>query len=438
MKRFTFLAFDLVLFLAVSALVAVSVLFIFSSGVNAAGAVVSNEFIKQLIWAISGLALMVTFSFISYNTLRAFSPYIYAVTCVLLLLTLFLGREVNGAHSWLGIGELGIQPSEFSKIATILFLALYFTGIGNGIKELPRFLLGLLIIAAPMGLILLQPDMGTALVFIPIFIAMAYIAGAQVKHLMFILLFGALTIFFGAVPAMARRGGADAAPFFSLLADTGFFWIFTGASLLLAGLSFLGYRFLKQKYFYWLLYAFSVLSLSMLMSFPLSRMLQDYQIMRMLIFLNPELEAKGAGWNIIQSITAIGSGGFMGKGFLGGTQSHGGFLPQQSTDFIFSILAEEWGFLGGILVLAIYILILLRSLSIVWSSREDYATLIGTGILAMLFFHVLVNVGMAMGIMPVTGIPLMLLSYGGSSLWTAMIGIGIIMNISRRRLYSQR
>jgi rod shape determining protein RodA len=435
MKRASILSFDIVLFLSVTGLAAIGTLFIFSSGINAAGVIVSREFIKQLIFGLTGIALMITFSFISYNTLRVYALYIYAATCLLLLLTLFIGREVNGAHSWLGIGELGIQPSEFAKISTILFLALYFTGIGNGIRELPRFLLGLLIIFAPMALILLQPDMGTALVFIPIFIAMAYIAGAQVKHLLFIVLTGLLTIVFGAIPAMARRAGAESAPMLSLLADAELFLIFAAVSLVLAVLSFLGHRSLRQRYFHWIFYGNSILFISMILSIPLSRVLQDYQIMRMLIFLNPERESLGAGWNIIQSITAIGSGGFWGKGFLQGTQSHYRYLPQQSTDFIFSILAEEWGFLGGILILGIFIVILLRGLSIVWGSRDDYAMLIGTGILAMLFFHLVVNVGMAMGIMPVTGIPLMLLSYGGSSLWTAMGGIGILMNISRRRQY---
>ncbi|HET6486312.1 MAG TPA: FtsW/RodA/SpoVE family cell cycle protein, partial [Spirochaetia bacterium] len=129
-----------------------------------------------------------------------------------------------------------------------------------------------------------------------------------------------------------------------------------------------------------------------------------------------------------------GSGGFFGKGFLQGTQSHYRFLPQQSTDFLFSILAEEWGFLGALLVFGLFLLILLRGISIVWASREDYATLVGAGILAMVFFHVVVNAGMAMGVMPVTGITLMFLSYGGSSLWTAMMGIGILMNIGRRRM----
>jgi rod shape determining protein RodA len=433
LRRVSAFSFDLVLFAAVMALVIIGVLFIYSSGVNASGALVSSEFIKQMVWAITGVALLLFFAFFSYSVLRTYSLYIYAASLLLLLLTLVIGREVNGAHSWIGVWELGIQPSEFAKITTILFLAMYFTGIGNGIRELPRFLLGLLIVLIPVLLILLQPDMGTALVFFPIFLVIAYIAGAQVKHLMFILLTGALMVAFAAMPSLSRHS-TSGARLLSLLSDPDFLKYLLIAILAVVGLSYFGLRSFKQRSFYWILYASCILLLSLCASLALRIVLKDYQIMRMVIFLNPQLDPQGAGWNILQSITAIGSGGFWGKGFLQGTQSHYRFLPQQSTDFIFSILAEEWGFLGGIFIFALFLAILLRGMSIIWSSHDDYAILVGSGILSMLFFHVVVNAGMAMGIMPVTGIPLMLLSYGGSSLWTAMSGVGILMNISQRRM----
>jgi rod shape determining protein RodA len=198
-------------------------------------------------------------------------------------------------------------------------------------------------------------------------------------------------------------------------------------------LALLGWRWTKRRYFYWIGWASSVTTAASIGSLAARALLRDYQIMRLAIFVDPQLDPRGAGWNILQSITAIGSGGLFGKGWLQGTQSQLQYLPQQSTDFIFSILAEEWGFLGAVFVLGLFMVILLRGLSIVWGSREDYSLLAGTGVLSMLFFHVLVNVGMAMGIMPITGIPLLLLSYGGSSLWTAMAGAGILMNINRRR-----
>ncbi len=286
----------------------------------------------------------------------------------------------------------------------------------------------------PIGLTLLQPDMGTALVFIPIFVLMAYVAGAQGKHLFFILAAGTLTVILASVPSIARRTGAGGASLMGLFGDLDFLKYMLLAAAAVAALSIAGFRSLKQRSFYWIAYGALIFLASACGSLLLRVLLKDYQIMRLVIFTNPRMDPQGAGWNILQSVTAVGSGGFWGKGFLQGTQSHYRFLPQQSTDFIFSILAEEWGFLGGVAVLGLFLVIFLRGISIVWGAREDYAVMAGSGILAMLFFHVVVNVGMAMGIMPVTGIPLPMLSYGGSSLWTALSGLGILINISRRRL----
>ncbi len=429
MKKLASQAIDIPLAGAVLALMIIGLMFVYSSGVNASGVVVSTEYVKQIVWMVTGIAIMAAFAFINYSSLRTFALYIYLGNILLLLLTLVVGKEVNGAHSWLGIGDLGIQPSEIAKISTILFLATYLTGIGNGIKELPRFLLALVIVIVPMFLIVLQPDMGTALVFFPIFLLMCFIAGAQLKHLMFILVTGILAICFATLPSIAQQTGGSR--FVNLISESEFMLYFLLAMAVVTGLAALGYRMARQRYFYWIFFVSLIVVSSLILSFGLR--LKDYQISRMIIFINPQSDSQGAGWNIIQSVTAIGSGGFGGKGFLRGTQSHLRFLPQQSTDFIFSIIAEEWGFLGGILVFALFLVVLLRGMSIVWGSRDDYATLVGGGILSMLFFHIVVNAGMAMGIMPVTGIPLPFLSYGGSSLWTALCGIGILMNIARRR-----
>lgn len=434
MKKFTLASFDLVLSGAAFLLIVIGILFIYSSGINSSGSQASTEFIRQIIWAVSGLALMVFFSFFSYTTLRALSLYIYGVGLFLLVVTLVIGRTVNGARSWLGFAEIGIQPAEFMKIGTILFLATYFTGIGSGIRELPRFLLGIVIIFVPVGLILLQPDMGEALVYFPIFLIMAYIAGAQPRHLLFILFAAVIAFLLAAVPTLHSQSGARGATFLSVIADQEILKYLLLAGALITALAFGGWRWFQRRYFFWISWASGLFTAGSAISYALQSVLKPYQIMRLVIFVNPQLDPQGAGWNIIQSVTAIGSGGFFGKGWLHGTQSHYAFLPQQSTDFIFSILAEEWGFLGGLLVFALFLVIFLRGISIVWGAREDYAMLTGTGILSMIFFHTLVNAGMAMGIMPVTGIPLMFLSLGGSALWTALIGIGILMNISRRRL----
>ncbi|MGO9309251.1 MAG: rod shape-determining protein RodA [Spirochaetia bacterium] len=434
MRKLTLASFDMVLFGSTCILLGIGILFIYSSGINANGVQVSAEFLRQIVWSLTGLVLLVCFALLSYTTLRMFSLSLYAGCLFLLLLTLVIGRQVNGARSWLGFSEIGIQPAEFMKIAAILFLAAYFTGIGNGIRELPRFLLGLVIILIPIALILLQPDMGEALAFLPIFLLMGFVGGAQVRHLLFILFAGVLAFVLAAIPTLHARAGLTGASFFGLLSDPDIMKYLLLAAAVVAGLAFAGWRSFRQKYFLWIAWTAALVVTGGFLSVALRVVLKDYQIMRLVIFVNPQIDPQGAGWNIIQSVTAIGSGGLHGKGWLHGTQSHYQFLPQQSTDFIFSILAEEWGFLGALLVFALFLAILLRGISIVWASREDYAMLAGTGILSMIFFHVLVNVGMAVGIMPVTGIPLMFLSYGGSSLWAGLIGVGILMNISRRRL----
>ncbi len=415
------------------ALVVIGILFIYSSNVSAGGTVTSRETLKQVVWAVLGIGVLVFFALFGYGRLRALSLYIYAGNLVLLVLTLAIGQTVNGARSWLGFWELGIQPSEFMKISTVLFLATYFTGIGNGIRELPRFLLGLLVITVPMGLILLQPDMGTAIVLIPIFLLMAFIAGADPRHLWFIVLVGALALVLAAVPSLRAHAGASRESLAAVVADPDMLKYLIPAAFVVATLSALGYRSFRRQYFFWIAWAAGAFVLGAALSLLVRVVLKDYQIMRLVIFVNPRLDPQGAGWNIIQSVTAIGSGGLFGKGFLRGTHSRYQFLPQQSTDFIFSVLAEEWGFLGALAVFGLYVVLLLRGMGLVWAAKEDYGLLVGTGILTMVFFHLLVNVGMAMGIMPVTGIPLLFLSYGGSSLWTGLAGVGIVMNIGARR-----
>ena len=163
------------------------------------------------------------------------------------------------------------------------------------------------------------------------------------------------------------------------------------------------------------------------------KVLKDYQIKRLIVFIDPDSDPRGAGWNIIQSKVAIGSGNIFGQGFLRGTQSHYRFLPEQSTDFIFSILAEEFGFVGGISVFILYLVILLRMIFILRKANTAFGYYVCAGIIAMFFFHFIINVGMVMGIMPITGIPLLLLSYGGSSLWTAMICLGLVMSIKAHK-----
>ncbi len=433
MKRVSLFSFDFILLSATLALTVIGVLFIYSSNITSTGLVFSNEYIKQLIWALSGSILLVLFAYFSYTRLRNLSVYIYGFTILLLLITALIGKEVNGARSWLGMGDYGVQPSEFAKLALILFLAVYLRGVGNGVRELPRFVLGLGIALLPMGLILLQPDMGTALVFLPIFLVMVFMAGARLRHIFFLLAAGVLVVVISVLPSFERLILERELTLLNLISNLNLLKYLLIAVLFIALLAGWGYFRFKRGYFYWILYTAAILLTGVLGSLAAGVVLRDYQIMRLIIFINPRVDPQGAGWNIIQSVTAVGSGGFWGKGFLQGTQSHYRFLPQQSTDFIFSILAEEWGFIGGMVVFMLFLVILIRGIRIAYTARGSYALYVGSGIVAMIFFHVMVNIGMAMGIMPITGIPLFFLSYGGSSLWTAMIGVGILLNIYQRR-----
>jgi rod shape determining protein RodA len=202
---------------------------------------------------------------------------------------------------------------------------------------------------------------------------------------------------------------------------------------IIAALALFGFIRYRKRYFFWIVYGVAVIVISLGASFMSHKVLKDYQIMRLIVFIDPNVDPRGAGWNITQSITAIGSGGLSGKGFLQGTQSHYRFLPQQSTDFIFSIFSEESGFLGGLLVFALFLLICLRLVRIMKTTSDSFGVYIAAGLSAMLIFHFLINVGMAMGIMPITGIPLLFMSYGGSSVISAMTGIGLALSIYVRR-----
>jgi rod shape determining protein RodA len=201
----------------------------------------------------------------------------------------------------------------------------------------------------------------------------------------------------------------------------------------IAGIALFGFIRYRKRYFYWIVYFTAIVILSLGASFAARKALKDYQIMRLIVFLDPDVDPRGSGWNIIQSITAIGSGGFTGKGYLQGTQSHYRFLPQQSTDFIFSIFSEEWGLLGGLLVFGLFLIICLRLVRIMKSTSDPFGAFIAAGLAAMFVFHFLINVGMTMGIMPITGIPLLFMSYGGSALTSAMTGIGIALSVYTRR-----
>lgn len=432
LKNFTY--FDYVLFLAVVVLSSVGVLFIYSSGVNSNGESVSYEYVKQIVWLATGVALMVAVTLMDYRRVADRALLLFGVALFVLLYTRLFGRYVNGAKSWIGIGELGIQPSEFTKIVYIIYLARYLDKSDRIESDFRRFVKAGAIMVVPMLLILSQPDLGTASVYFPIFLAVCFVAGLPLRYLGMVFFGGALTILFTVLPLWEKAIFRHAIPAIRILTDAR---ITAGVAIALGivtVLAMIGRLMFKARYYYWIAYVVGIVTFALVASVGASHVLKDYQIMRLIVFLDPNVDPLGSGWNIIQSITAIGSGGPIGRGFLHGTQSHYRFLPQQSTDFIFSILSEEWGFLGGLFVFALYGIIIYRGVTVMRKAESRFGVLIATGIVCMYFFHFIVNIGMVMGMMPITGIPLLFLSYGGSSLWTAMISAGLLMSINMRRL----
>lgn len=428
-----FALFDYLLLSASVFLMIIGIFFIFSSGINSENILVSNEYIKQIIWAITSLFIMFFAALIDYRKIKRWLKWIFPGLLALLIFTRFFGRYVNGARSWLGIGSLGIQPSEFGKTVFILFLAMYLEKTEK-ISERKRFITALFILILPVGLILLQPDLGTASVYIPIFLLMCFVAGVPIRYLLLVFLFGMLTIIMTVLPVWESQIVKQDIPWVTLFTNFKLRMIVIFACSMVTLVGILGNLLLKRRYFFWIAFVFGIITFSLLASVAAGKVLKDYQIKRLIVFLDPQTDPLGSGWNIIQSKIAIGSGSIFGQGFLKGTQSHYRFLPQQSTDFIFSILSEELGFAGGLLVFFLYFVIIFRTFFIMKGANNSFGYYIATGIMGMLFFHFVVNIGMVMGIMPITGIPLLFLSYGGSSLWNVMFCMGLLMSINFRRL----
>ena len=325
---------------------------------------------KQIIAAIIGIAMVIGLMTFDYHISERGYYALYFLNLLLLIAVLLFGKEVNGAKSWFHIGPLGIQPSEFAKIFLILTLARHLSQ-KDSLSSFFDLISAFVHIGVPLLLILLQPDLGTAMVLVAILFGMLYLAGARPKHL------GAIVLSVVAIVVV---------------------WALLSA--------FFG------------------------VPFPL----KSYQIARLTAFVNPQKYYDGAGYNVIQSMTAVGSGRFLGKGLFNSTQGRLGFLPEHHTDFIFAIFGEEFGFLGCFLLLLGYLLLIWRGLKIAYQAKDLYGSLIAGGVVSMFLFHVLVNVGMNIGIMPITGIPLPFISAGGSSMMVNLVGVGLLLNVWSRRL----
>lgn len=364
----------------------------------------ANYFSLQLGWIGLGLTVIAITTFLPHRLFYTWSYLFYAIAFILLILVFLIGTTGKGATRWIYIGGLGFQPSEFAKIAVLLALGRFLTENRNDINHLSTFMIASGIVLVPMALIMRQPDLGTSLVLLVLLLPIFYWAGLETKKLFFII-----------------------TPMITLLASFNFY-VFFVVMLLIVGILYLIRPPIHQ----------AVLSFSGnigvgLITPLLWNQLKDYQKSRILVFWNPESDPLGAGYQIIQSKVAIGSGGFFGKGFLNGSQTQLRFLPEQHTDFIYAVIAEELGFIGVFIGLFLFAALLLRTVHLADQFKNKFSSLIAVGIGTILAFHMFVNIGMTIGLFPVTGLPLPFISYGGTALLTNMFMIGLLMNFYRHR-----
>lgn len=353
---------DKILLYSVLLVSALGMLFVYSAtGARGTGGDgLSSLVIKQGVWVMIGLTLLFLIANADYRKMLYFAYFAYGLNLAALVFLLLFGGERYGARRWIALGPVSLQPSEFVKITMILALAAFMGERREKTRTLKNYLGAVVLIMPAFVLIFLQPDLGTAIVLIPIFFSVMYICGEKARYIVTSIAAGLLSL-----PV---------------------FW----------------------------------------------SLLKDYQRTRLLVFINPNLDPLGAGYTIIQSKIAIGSGGFFGKGWLNGTQSYLKFLPERHTDFIFSVVGEEWGFIGALLLIGLYALVIVRGINIMSATRDIYGRAVAAGVVTLIAFQVFVNISMTAGLMPVVGLPLPMISYGGSNTVATLIGIGFLLSIGRR------
>jgi rod shape determining protein RodA len=377
---------------------------IYSSTSNSGSEYLRGMYKRQILWGILALLFLWLTVEIPQRFLYDFAYLIFGVGIFALILVLVLGEEAMGACRWFKFGSFTLQPSELTKLGTVFAIARYLSQKHLNCNRPKNLIIPLLLAWLPFLLVLKQPDLGTAVVFVALLPPLLYWAGLEPLNLFFLI-----------------------SPFLSGLSA------FSHISLLLFWTVLVLVLYRCRPTFAVTL-TIALVNLTVGVATPMIwEHLHNYQKQRIITFLNPGSDPYGAGYQIIQSKVAIGSGGFTGKGFMHGTQTKLAFLPERHTDFIFSVIGEELGFLGALFILVLFFLIIRRSLEIASSVKIPFSSLMAVGLTAILAFHVFVNIGMTVGIMPVTGLPLPFISYGGSSLVMNSILIGLLLNIGRRR-----
>lgn len=370
---------------------------------------------RQMLWIGTSLLIGLSILVIEGKFYAAFSYPIYLLVILILLVVLVIARDVQGARSWIEIGSFKLQPSEFAKFATNMAVAKYLSSLGIRMEDLKTKITAGLIILFPMALVLLQNDTGSALVFFA-FIFVLYREGLSQNVLIFGFFAGVLFILALMVPNTILLG-------------------------IIGSLGIIAYLLMrKTRKNLLVIFLITVMSAGVVFSvdYAFNKMLQPHQRERIEVLLGKRSDPKGAGYNVNQSLIAIGSGGLSGKGFLQGTQTKYDFVPEQSTDFIFCTVGEEWGFIGTSVVLLLYLGLLYRIIFIAERQRSQYTRIYAYGVASILFFHLMINVGMAIGLAPVIGIPLPFFSYGGSSLWGFTVLLFVLIKLDSYRIYILR
>ena len=366
---------------------------------------------KQLIFILTALVLGFSILLLDAKFFSVFSPIVYGVTMLLLMAVLVVGRKVAGNQAWIPLGSFRLQPSELAKFGTALLIARYVGNFNPKFRDIKSIFFAGLIVCFPLLLIMLQPDTGSALVFLA-FMFPLYREGLSGYFLL---------VFLGMIVLFIADFLVPISILIPIIVVVGGFFAYQNKR--------------KQKMMFSMIIA-TIIAIAYLFVVKLAyeKVLEPHQRTRIEIILGLKTDPKGAGYNVIQSKIAIGSGQITGRGFLEGTQTKYGYVPEQSTDFIFSTIGEEWGFVGCTVVIALYIFMLLRVINLAERQRSTFSRVYGYCVASIIFFHVFINIGMTIGIIPVIGIPLPFISYGGSSLWSFTVLLFIFLKLDSNRM----
>ncbi|SHM54306.1 rod shape determining protein RodA [Cyclobacterium lianum] len=366
---------------------------------------------KQLIWIGTAILLITLIMVADYRLFQNLSMILYILFVIILLLTPFIGKEINGQRAWFELGIFRLQPAEFTKFATALALAKLMENPTFDLSKFTHQLKALGIIALPVALIMLQPDTGTAMVYSSFFI-MLYREGMPQKYYVFALSLVGLSIF--------------------TLLITNNWYLYGGIGVLILLLILISKKSWKNIAGI-LLLGILMLAYAYSLDFVVEK-LPPHQQNRIMVLFDPDVDPLGVGWNVTQSKIAIGSGGLFGKGYLEGTQTKFDFVPEQHTDFIFCTLGEEFGWVGSLIMISLFVLLLLRLVFLAERQKTRFSRIYGYCVIGLLFFHFSINIAMTVGLFPVVGIPLPFFSYGGSSLWSFTILLFIFIKLDAHRI----